>query len=98
MLMALTENTRLEFPPHVVTRVVEDSLAVLDANSGTYFSVNEVGVTFVERARDGASLGEIAERVASEYEVSREEALADLIELAQSFLNEGLADVRETQA
>ncbi len=90
--MDLSAETRVKPAAHVVTRVVDDTLALLDVNSGAYFSVNEVGVLFMEMSEAGTTLGEIAERVASEYEVTQEEALNDLVELAEDLIREGLVE------
>jgi hypothetical protein len=95
--MDLSAETRVKPASHVVTRVVDDTLALLDVNSGAYFSVNEVGVLFMEMLEAGATFGEIAERVASEYEVTEEEALQDLIELAEDLIREGLIEVRASE-
>jgi hypothetical protein len=95
--MHLTAETRVRSAAHVVTRVVDDTLALLDVNSGAYFSVNEIGVLFMEMSEAGATFGEIAERVASEYEVTEEEALQDLIELAGDLIREGLIEVRASE-
>lgn len=92
--MSLSPETRLQRAPQVVARLVDDTLALLDADSGAYFSVNEIGALFMDMSEQAASLAEIAERVAAEYEVSREEALADLTELAEDLVREGLVQVR----
>jgi len=94
--MQLSAETRLQIGPHVVTRVVDDTVAILNVRSGEYFSINEVGVLFMELAQAGQSLGQIAERVAVEYETTEEEALGDLVELATSLVEEGLVEVRES--
>lgn len=96
--MDLSAGTRVKSASHVVTRVVDDTLALLDVNSGAYFAVNEVGVLFMQMSEDGATFGEIAERVASEYEVTKEEALNDLIELANDLIREGLVEVCAPEA
>jgi hypothetical protein len=96
--MDVSAETRVRPAPHVVTRVVEDTLALLDVNSGAYFSVNEIGVLLMEMSAAGAALGEVAERVASEYEVTKAEALNDLIELAEDLIREGLVEVRAPEA
>jgi hypothetical protein len=87
--------TQVRFCPHVVWKVVDDTLALLEVNSGEYFSVGEIGVVFAELSAQGARLGEIAARVAEEYEVSPEEALADLLELVGTLEQAGLVEAVE---
>ena len=91
--MALSAETRVSFAPHVVTRVMDDTLAILDVNSGAYFAIDDLGTVFMEMAKAGATLGGIAERVASEYEVTEEQVLEDLIELAEDLIREGLVEI-----
>lgn len=67
--MSFRAETRLRLTPHTVARTLDDSVALLDVNSGAYYTIDEVGIIFVEMCATGASLGEIAHRVASEYEV-----------------------------
>ena len=71
---------------------MDDTLALLEVNSGEYFSVGEVGVVFAEMSAQGACLEEIAARVAAEYEVSPEQALQDLAELVDELEQAGLVE------
>ena len=87
--------TRVKRAAHAVSRVVDDTVAILDVNSGAYYSIDEVGIIFMEMCADGATLGEISERVVSEYDVGAEEALGDMIALAGELLEEGLVEVDE---
>ena len=90
--MPASPTTRVRFCPHVVWKIVDDTLALLEVNSGEYFSVGEVGVIFAEMCAQGACLQEIAGRVAAEYEVSAEQALQDLIELVDGLEQAGLVE------
>ena len=90
--MPASPTTRVRFCPHVVWKIVDDTLALLEVNSGEYFSVGEVGVVFAEMSAQGACLEEIAARVAAEYEVSPEQALQDLAELVDELEQAGLVE------
>lgn len=92
--MDLSADTRISFAPHVVTRVVDDTLAILDVNSGAYFAIDDMGALLMQMSESGVDLGRIADRVATEYEVTREQALEDLIELAEDLVREGLVEIR----
>jgi hypothetical protein len=94
--MNLGAETRVRMAAHTVTRTLDDTVALLDVNSGTYYTIDEVGIIFVELCGEGASLGEIARRVASEYEVGENEALGDLAALAEELVTEGLAETVAT--
>ena len=93
--MSTSPTTRVRFCPHVVSKIVDDTLALLEVNTGEYFSVGEVGVIFAEMSAQGACLQEIAARVAAEYEVSPEQALQDLVELVDSLEQAGLVEPAE---
>ena len=90
--MSPSATGRVRFCPHVVWKIVDDTLALLDVNSGEYFSVGEVGVVFAEMSAQGACLQEIAARVAADYEVSPEQALQDLAELVDGLEQAGLVE------
>jgi hypothetical protein len=77
---------------------VDDTLALLDVNSGEYSSVGEVGVIFAEGAAQGACLQEIATLVAEEYDVTPEQALADLIDLVETLEQAGLVEPADNPA
>lgn len=94
--MTLGAETQLRLTTHTVARALEDSVALLDVDSGTYYTIDEVGIIFVEMCGEGACLGDIARRVASQYEVDEAQALSDLKELAQDLIQEGLAETFAT--
>ena len=88
-------ESRLRLSPHTVTHTLDDAVALLDVNAGAYYTIDEPGIVLVEMCREGATLGKVAERLAREYEVEEEEALGDMIELAEELLEAGLCEVVE---
>jgi hypothetical protein len=93
MLVRVGPQTRLAVPAHVVTRLLDDTMAILNTNTGAYYTTNEVGARLVELTGRGASLQEVAEAVAKEFDVTLEQVLTDLIGLAENLLDEGLVTV-----
>lgn len=93
--MAPGADTRLHLAPQVVSHTLEDTVALLNVDTGLYYTVDGPGIILVESCGSGKSLRQITEQVCGEYEVEEEEALADLIELAEDLLAEGLVTVDE---
>lgn len=93
--MPVNADTRLRLAPHAVSHTLEDTLALLDVNTGVYYTVDGAGIALVEACGTGTTLQQVARQVCREYEVEEEEVLADLIELAHDLLAEGLVVVDE---
>ena len=73
-----------------MSRLVDDETVILDLASGMYFGLDGVGMRIWESVSDGNSLGETAAAIASEYEVDKEQAFADVLKFASDLLERGL--------
>ena len=93
--MRVSADAKLRLVPHAVSHTLEDTLALLNINTGVYYTVDGAGIALVEACGAGATLRQIAQQVCEEYEVEEDEVLADLIELAEDLLAEGLVAVDE---
>lgn len=91
--MSITADTRLRLAQQVVTHALEDTLALLDVNTGVYYTIDGVGVMLGDMFGTGLTLGQIAQRISEQYEADKEEVVADLVELADDLLAEGLVVV-----
>ena len=91
--MPITADTRLRLAEQVVAHALEDTLALLDVNTGVYYTIDGVGVLLGDMFGTGITLREVAQRISAEYEVEEEEVVADLVELAEDLLAEGLVVV-----
>ena len=91
--MSVTADTRLRLAEQVVTHALEDTLALLDVNTGVYYTIDGVGVLLGDMFGAGVTLRQVAQRICAEYDVEEEEVVADLIELADDLLAEGLVAV-----
>ena len=83
-------DTKLSIPPQVMSRLVGDETVLLDLESGMYFGLDGAGKRIWESIGEGLTLGEIAARIVSEYEVEEEQARTDLIQFASELLERGL--------
>ena len=88
--MNLSAQTTPRLSPQVVSHTIEDTVALLDTNSGVYYTVDGPGIILVEMCDGEATLEQVAQQVCEEYEVGEDEALADLIELTEALAEEGL--------
>ncbi len=69
---------------------VEGDSVLLDIDSGEYFSLNEVGGRLWELCDGSRSVGDIAEVICSEYDVTPDAAVDDACELLESLAGAGL--------
>src|SRR5207253_302514 len=65
----------------VVSRRGEDTVILLDPESGEYFTLDDVGGRIWELCDGSRTVEEIAETIASEYDAPAERVRADVIEL-----------------
>jgi hypothetical protein len=67
--------------------------AILDVESGRFYSLNEVGAHVWSLLREGTTFGAILERLQSEYDVTAERLGSDMELLLQQLASAGLLDV-----
>lgn len=82
-----------QLKPDLLLQKVADEMVLLEPESGEYFTLNSVGADMLELMQEGKSAAEIAEQIASEYEVEVQLVTNDLNELMQQLQNANLADV-----
>ena len=93
--MPINANSTLRLAPQTVSHTLEDTVALLNVNSGLYYTLDGAGIALIEASGNGATLQQVAQQICREYEVDEAEALADMIELADELLAEGLVVVDE---
>lgn len=77
----------------VLAREVGGEMVLLDVDQGTYYGLNEVGTRAWSLLAEGATLGEVEERLLTEFEVERSTLEADLHGLLRDLAEHGLIDV-----
>ena len=77
-----------------VSSRVGDEVAVLGLDRAAYYGLNPVGARIWELIQKPVRLEQVASIVTSEYEVDRETARRDLMELVERLLAEGLVELR----
>lgn len=63
---------------------------LLNMQSGDYFGLNAVGLSFWDKVNNRSSLADIVTKMHTEYEVERRVLEQDLLELAETMLAKGL--------
>jgi len=80
--------------PRVAYRQIGDQVVVVDPVDNRLLTLNETG-SAAWLALDGRTVGEVASRIAQQFEVDPETAVADVKHLLQGLLDRGLVTRRE---
>ncbi len=82
-VFALEETARLGQHPSLRYRLLDDEAVALQMEAGEVLVLDQLGGRLLARVGDaGATVAELADWVACEYEVSRDDALRDLLVFA----------------
>jgi hypothetical protein len=88
--MPLEPNTRLRRSPNATFEVVADEAILIHLQTGSYYSLNDVGTSFWNMLDGRLSLQDCANQIATQYAAPSDVILADLVELAEDLMSEGL--------
>ena len=94
----LTPATRLHASSSVYARPFGAEIVLLDFGRGEYFALDEIGAEIWQHLQTGESLGTIAERIASRYEVTSEQALTDILAIVHEMCGRGIVEVDDSAA
>lgn len=94
MTDALDERSRMTISPSVYARAFGEELVLLDFGRGEYFGLDAVGAEIWRRLEAGDDLGAVADHIARQYEVSREAALRDIVDLVAQLRGSELVGIR----
>lgn len=77
------------------TSMGEDAV-LLHVNRGDYYSLNKVGARLWVLADGSKNISDLAGLITEEFEISREVAEQDIMEMAEQLEREGLVQVAES--
>jgi Coenzyme PQQ synthesis protein D (PqqD) len=80
----------------VAAKVMDGEAIAINLATGTYYSMDGAGAEIWTLIEQGLSLERIAAAVAARYEVSVEQARADVLRLGAELIQEGLVVVSDT--
>ena len=86
----MNKDSILQRAENVTFEVVADEAILIDINTGTYFSLNEVGTEFWELLDGKQTIAQHATIIANKYEVETSMVIDDLLELAEEMANDKL--------
>jgi len=86
-------GTRLKHSANATYQVVAEEAILIHIRSGVYYSLNDVGTSFWELMDGVRSIADCAKRLAQEYNAPVPVIEADLSEVADDLVREGLAEV-----
>jgi len=84
--------TRLKRSDKATFQKVADEAILIHLETGTYFSLNNIGTEFWEMFDGEQTIQELAETVANKYDVDVEMVTSDLIELAEKLAADALLE------
>ncbi len=91
-------SLRATLAPSVSVRTFGAELIVLDAASGNYFALNEVGSEFVGALQEGKSVEECARLLHERFDVAWPDLCSDLLQLSSELLSRSLIIPRATSS
>ena len=86
----MNKDSVLQRAESVTFEVVADEAILIDINTGTYFSLNEVGTEFWEMLDGQQSIEQHATVIAEKYDVESSMVIDDLLELAEEMAKDKL--------
>lgn len=92
MTASFDEHSRVTVSPNVYARAFGEEVVLLDFGKGEYFGLDAVGADIWRRLEAGDDLGTIANHICADYEVSRDAALRDIVDLVVQLRNHALLD------
>ena len=90
--------TPIDIPEEVLSRELDGEAVLLDLRSGKYFGLNGTGAVIWAAMNDGLEPPQMAERLANGFDVTVEQARADVDAFIESLVSRGLIRVRTVKA
>lgn len=84
---------RAAIPNHVIVRRIADEAVLLNVATEHYYSLDSVGYSMLLHSTSGATLADAVEALLEEYEVDREQLVADFTALLNRLLEAGLIEM-----
>jgi len=80
--------------PEVLYREVEGETVLLDASSGTYYTLNETGTAIWNMIENPTPLAVVQAKLIETFDVSHEDAWDGVLKLVAALAEQGLAAVK----
>jgi hypothetical protein len=86
----MSPESRFAISPGVYARPFGDELVLLDFARGEYFGLDEMSASIWKLLEAGQSVGAIADVIIERFDVERDVAFADIVELVREMGEQGL--------
>ena len=86
----ISKQTKIVISEHALIQKVSDEMVILDAESGQYYTLNELATEILEQFTQGCNLGEVLAYICEQYDVSEQEAQADITEIVNTLIDKKL--------
>jgi hypothetical protein len=90
---SLTPDTRIVAGRRQLSAKLSGEAVILGLKDSVYYGLDGSGARIWELAQQPVTLGSIADALSLEFDVERDIAMRDLIDLADTLLKHGLLDV-----
>jgi len=90
-------QVRVHVPGQVLMRQVGDEMVMLHLDRENYYGLDAVGARLMQIAEEGATLGQIAERLLEEFDAAPEQVQGDVRRIAAELIAAGLLEQDATQ-
>ena len=90
---AISDDSRLIVPDHVLSRRVGDETVLLNLDNEQYYGLDGVGARFWEIAEDGTTFKQAVDVLQAEYAVERDVLVTDLNVIVLDLRMNGLLSV-----
>lgn len=84
---------RAAIPSHVIVRRIADEAVLLNVATEHYYALDSVGYSMLLHSTSGATLADAVDALLNEYEVDREQLVADFTALLNRLLEAGLIEM-----
>lgn len=85
-----TSNIPYQVHPDVFTTEIDNQVVLLQYETGTYFTLNEVGTKVWQALEQGKTMPEILHYLLQEYAVSEKQLQQDILNLVDKLKEKGL--------
>lgn len=94
----ITVESTVVVAPGLTAANLGDEAVLLDANSGRYYGLNELGARIFELARTPNAVSEIKNALLQEYKVEEAQLEADLLAFLRDMEQRNLVELRDGSA
>ena len=91
----ITVESTVVVAPGLTAANLGDEAVLLDANSGRYYGLNELGARIFELARTPNSVSEIKALLLQEYKVEEAQLEADLLAFLRDMAQRNLVELKD---